>query len=90
MNNYIRVSQLHESGPLIQNLICLHCKQYRKLECNKMIFSLGLNNNCCLLTCSSICLIQNILLADEQYYFIVKKFKFVKHFYDVGILSDKV
>lgn len=90
MNNHIRVSQSHESGPLIQNEIFFLCKQYKKLEYNNMIFSLRLNNNCCLLKCSSICLIQNILVADEQYYFIVKKFKYVKHFYDVGILSDKV
>ncbi|EZA62170.1 hypothetical protein X777_06121, partial [Ooceraea biroi] len=90
MNNHIRVSQSHESGPLIQDIICLHCKQYRKLECNNMTFNLRLNNNCCLLKCSSICLIQNILVPNGQYYLIIKKFKYIKDLYDVGILSDQV
>lgn len=89
-NNNIRVSQPHECGPLLQNIICHGYKQYRKLQCNNIVYSLRLKNNCCLLKCSSLCLIRNILVKDRTYYFIVQKHKNVSQLYDVSILSHEV
>ncbi|XP_011876846.1 PREDICTED: uncharacterized protein LOC105566980 [Vollenhovia emeryi] len=88
-NSSTQVFSAHNKGPLPPN-INPNSYQYRKLIFNKILLSLDIRDNCCILHDGSICLIINILVDNATYYLVVKKFQKVDSFYDVGILSSTI
>ncbi|XP_011867765.1 PREDICTED: uncharacterized protein LOC105561956 isoform X1 [Vollenhovia emeryi] len=84
----IKVSVLHDNGPILPELGFVYM-QYRKMQMKNMFIGIDFDGDkCCILNDSSICVVYNILKTQyNMYYFIIKKFKTVNAFYDIGILS---
>jgi hypothetical protein len=87
INSNIHVSVEHNAGPLPCNLIS-NFLQYRKITFNGILLTLNMRDNCCILYDMSICIVVNIVMIENLYYLVVKKFREVKNFYDVGIPSS--
>lgn len=83
----VRVSMKHTSGPIPINLPS-NSLQYRKIMFNEILLSLETRDNCCILHDKSVCIVINILRAQNSYHLLVRKFLKVNDFYDVGILSS--
>lgn len=85
----VHVSMKYNSGQIPPNLSA-NSLQYRKIMFSEMLFSLETRDNCCILHDRSVCIVTNILVADNSYHLIMRKFLKVNDFYDVGILSSAV
>lgn len=62
--------------------------QFRKISFNNILLSINTRDNCCLLRDGSICIIFDIIMANNSYLLVVKKFLQIEDFYDVGISSS--
>lgn len=76
----------HNAGPIPIELS--GAQQYSELQGFKV--GLQLHNHCCIMQDKSICIIVNILEFGTTYYLVVKKFRRIDHFYNVGIPSTSV
>ncbi|XP_067210357.1 uncharacterized protein [Linepithema humile] len=64
------------------------CPQYRKITFNRLSLGVDMRNNCCLLKDGTICIICDIVMDNNSYLLVVKRFQRIEYFYDVGILSS--
>ncbi|KYN20021.1 hypothetical protein ALC57_07595 [Trachymyrmex cornetzi] len=89
MNSFTHVSIQHNAGLLPSNLLSnllRHLSNGRKLIPIPNI-TLNMRDNCCILHDMSVCILINIIMIENSYYLILKRFLEVKNFYDVGISS---
>lgn len=64
--------------------------QYRKIQFNKILLSIDLRDNCCILHNGSVCIVFDIIVRNSSYLLQVRKFLEVENFYDIGIPSSSV
>ncbi|XP_032675527.1 uncharacterized protein LOC116846152 [Odontomachus brunneus] len=60
--------------------------QYRKTQFKKILLSVNVRDNCCMLENGSICIVSNIFVRNSSYYLEVRKFLKVDNFYDIGVI----
>jgi len=84
-NNCDIDSSIHVS---VQHNAANGCPQYSKITFNKMLLSIDMRDNCCLLHDGSICIILDIVMDNNLYLLIVKKCLEIEDFCDVGIISS--
>lgn len=88
-NKYIKVFERHATGPLPTG--ALNCyMQYKKIRGKNMFLGLSLQDSCCILNDSSICVIKNILQSEHSYYLVVQKYSIVENLYEIGVSSSFV
>lgn len=64
--------------------------QYQSLKCKSFFVSLNNQDDTLMLQDSTICVLQNIIVMDNEYFFIVKKFHRAEDFFDVGYPSSLI
>lgn len=79
------VRKKHNADPVPKELSGV--QQYSELQTQRFTLGLQFHNHCCMLQDKSICIIVNILIFQRTNYLVVKKFRRIDNFYDVGILS---
>lgn len=62
--------------------------QYRKITFNGILLGIDMRDNCCLLRDGSVCIVLDIIMENNSYFLVVKKFVDTDDFYDIGILSS--
>ncbi|CAH0552611.1 unnamed protein product [Brassicogethes aeneus] len=83
---FIELKSRHSAGPVPEsfNEYC----QYKTLITQSYHFDCTKRNRCCILNDSTICLIYNILVKNSEYLLVVKTFKNICDFFDVGFPSS--
>lgn len=84
------MSQTHIDGPLSEDSLAHLCRQYHKLEVEKVTFAVTLRDSCCILQDARIVIIKNIIEMEEGIYFIVQETRTKAEVYNDGVLSDIV
>lgn len=64
--------------------------QYSKIQFNKISLGTNVRDNCCILRNGSICVVSNIIVHNNSYRLVVKRFLEVRDFYNVGIVSSSL
>lgn len=64
--------------------------QYQSLKCKSFFVSLNDQDDTLMLQDSTKCILQNIIVMDNEYFFIVKKFHRTEDFFDVGYPSSLI
>lgn len=64
--------------------------RYCKIMFNRILFSVDMRDNCCLLRDGSVCIIFDIVMDNNSYFLVVKKFLEIGDFYNIGISSSSV
>lgn len=64
--------------------------QYKKYQSNKFNFAVDDCNSFCKIQDKSICRIENILIVNEDVFFVVRTFQNVTNFYELPIKSSTV
>ena len=85
----IQQSHVHAEGPLL-DLEAQNCTQFKKIVIGKYTFAADLRDNCFVSNNKRICLIENIVLVEENILFIARHFRDVQQLYDVGLTSQSV
>lgn len=83
----IKVLVPHNNGPIVElDFVYI---QYRKIKIKNMFLGIDFDGDkCCILKDLSICLVYNILKSKcKMYYLIIKRFKTINTFYDIGLSS---
>lgn len=88
MEGVIIDSSIHVSMPY--NNGSSSFPQYRKIQFNRILLSIDLRDNCCILHNESICIISDIIVCNSSHLLQVRKFMKVESFYDVGIPSSSI
>lgn len=89
--NYIKVWKKHEEGPLpYADNNSRTYNQYKFIKNQDMTIGVCVRDDCCILSDSSICCVQNILQYKNNYFIVVQKFLQVTDFYSIGITSSSV
>lgn len=66
------------------------CRQYKSIKCERFSISLNGKDDTLMLQDSTICIVQNIIENDNDYFFLIKTFQRVESCFDVGIPSSAV
>lgn len=83
INSSIRVSLQH-SAEIDKR------PQYRKIMFKRILLSVDTRDNCCLLRDGSVCIVLDIIMDNNSYILVVKKFLEIGDFYNIGISSSSV
>lgn len=89
-NSSIEMFGRHEAGPLPRTISHLICQQFQRTKIGRWLFTRQIPDNCCILRDTTICVIDNIITLETINYLLVRKFRHVEDFYDVGIPSSSV
>lgn len=86
----IKISGKHEDGPLASDIPLMNYHQYKSVKTPKFFLSRCQRDNCCILHDSRVCNVVNILSNDKDHYLVVKIFRSVCEFYDIGLSSSSI
>lgn len=56
----------------------------------RILLSVDTRDNCCLLRDGSVCIVLDIIMDNNSYFLVVKKFLEIGDFYNIGISSSSV
>lgn len=87
-NKLFTARKRHNTGPIPKELS--GAQQYSELHTQRCTLGFQLHNHCCMLQDKFICIIVNILIFKGTNYLVIKKFRCIDNFYDIGILSTSI
>ncbi|XP_076247885.1 uncharacterized protein LOC143187548 [Calliopsis andreniformis] len=78
----------HSEGPLTEHITAL--KQFKVVDSNNFILKVTDPDNCCCLSDGTIIVVKNLILSDDDYKILGRKFLVLKDFYEKPCKSSKL